>query len=314
VSECPILSGSGSPDSPPAVQVLRTEVFRLTGLFSVRSNSVESLDCSTLHGHMTQVRQVSRRTIEDAVRIQPPEGSSLRPDLATRLGGRNDGARRPTRFYTTARSSFWGPRLSSNRRTENAGDQPKEPRFSQYYAEFQVITVDLDGNPSARRNGLQMRLSKEMKNSFTYSDMPEELPAFVTVCQKRDDQIRQHPTEKAVQNTGGGIGFANSRRPPAPPKNSAAAPTGTVAGYTGPAPIDLSAGRRRISAEERAKKFVDGRCLYCGGFNHRAADCTARLKAQTLRVAGAEVKDVRTRQVLWNREKSMSIEGGWLFT
>jgi len=36
-----------------------------------------------------------------------------------------------------------------------------------------------------------MELSEEMKHSFTYSDMPEELPAFMTVCQKWDNQIRQ---------------------------------------------------------------------------------------------------------------------------
>jgi hypothetical protein len=40
-----------------------------------------------------------------------------------------------------------------------------------------------------------MGLSEEMKDSFTYSDMPEELPAFVTVCQNRDHQIRQRRAE-----------------------------------------------------------------------------------------------------------------------
>jgi hypothetical protein len=62
-------------------------------------------------------------------------------------------------------------------------------KFSQYYAEFQVITADLDWNPSGLRNALRMGLSEEMKDSFTNSDMPEELPVFVTVCQKRDNQI-----------------------------------------------------------------------------------------------------------------------------
>jgi hypothetical protein len=66
----------------------------------------------------------------------------------------------------------------------------KNREFSQYYAEFQVIAADLDWNPSALRNALRMGLSEEMKDSFTYSDMPEELPVFVTVCQKRDNQIR----------------------------------------------------------------------------------------------------------------------------
>jgi hypothetical protein len=36
-----------------------------------------------------------------------------------------------------------------------------------------------------------MGLTEEMKDSYTYSDVPEELPAFLTVCQKRDEQIRQ---------------------------------------------------------------------------------------------------------------------------
>jgi len=139
-----------------------------------------------------------------------------------------------------------------------------------------------------------MGSSEEMNDSFTYSDMAEELPAFVTVCQKRDTQIRQRRADMTAQNTGGGTGFASSSRPPAPPTDSAGAPAGTVAGYTGPAPVDLSAGRRRISAEERAKRFTDGRCLYCGGFNHRAAECAARKKAQTFRVAGAEIKEVGT--------------------
>jgi len=163
---------------------------------------------------------------------------------------------------------------------------------SQYYVEFQVIAVNLDWNPSALRNAFQMGLSEEMNDSFTYSDMPQELPVFVTVCQKRDYQIQQRCEEKSAQNTRGVTGFASSPRPPAPPEDPAGSPAGTVAGYTGPAPMDLSAGRRRISPEERAKRFTHRRCLYCGGFNHRAAECAARMKAQTFKAAGAEVKQV----------------------
>jgi len=139
-----------------------------------------------------------------------------------------------------------------------------------------------------------MGLSKDIKDCFTYSDMPEELAAFVTVCQKRDNQIRPRCVETAAQNQGGGTGCASSPRPLAPPKDPAGAPAETVAGYTGPAPVDLSAGNRKISAEKRATMFVDGRCLYCGGFNHRALNCAARRKAQTFKAAGAEVKEVGT--------------------
>jgi len=103
-----------------------------------------------------------------------------------------------------------------------------------------------------------MGWSEEMKDSFMYSDMPEELPGFVTVCQKLDNQIQQRRAEKAAQNRGGGIGFASSPKPPAPRKDPTGAPAGTVTGCTGPAPMDLSKGKRRISAEERAKRFTDG--------------------------------------------------------
>jgi len=125
--------------------------------------------------------------------------------------------------------------------------------------------------------------------------MPEELPTFGTVCQKRDNQIRQRRAEKAAQNKGCGIGFASPRPPPAS-KTPETAPSGTVAGYTGPAPMDLSAGKRRISAEERVKRFADGRCVYCGGFNHRAAEGAARKTAQTFKGSGAEVKEVGTKE------------------
>jgi len=99
----------------------------------------------------------------------------------------------------------------------------------------------------------------------------------------------------AAQNKGGGIGFSSSRPPP-PPKAPKTAPAGTFAGYAGPAPMDLSAGRWRISAEERAKRFADGRCLYCGGCNHRAAEYSATKKAQTFKTAGAGVQDVGTKE------------------
>jgi hypothetical protein len=56
--------------------------------------------------------------------------------------------------------------------------------------------------------------------------------------------------------------------------------------------MDLSAGKRRISAEKRAKSFADGRCLYCRGFNHSAAECAARKETQMFKVSGAEVKEV----------------------
>jgi len=127
VSECVDIGSQGSPGCPPGSGGQRPEISRLPGLFRIGSNSVERLDCSTQDGHTTPTRQLSRRTVEDAVRIQSPEGSRLGPNTATRPGGRNDRVGRPTSFYTTPGSSVWGPRLSSHRRMEDEGDKTKEP-------------------------------------------------------------------------------------------------------------------------------------------------------------------------------------------
>jgi hypothetical protein len=158
--------------------------------------------------------------------------------------------------------------------------------FSQYYTEFQVVAADLDWNPSALLNALMVGLSEEIKDSFTYSCMPEELPAFVVVCQTRDNQIQQRRAEDAAQNHETGVGVASHRPPPAPPAPDVA-PAGTVTGYTGPAPMNHTAGKRRISAEERAKRFADVRCLCCGGFNHRVAECLSSIKGSDIQGVGS---------------------------
>jgi len=95
-------------------------------------------------------------------------------------------------------AAFGGPDRVGTAERKIQEIKQKNREFSQYYAEFQVIAVDLDWNPSALRNALRIGLSEEIKDSFTYSDIPEELPAFVTICQKRDNQIRQRRAEKAA--------------------------------------------------------------------------------------------------------------------
>jgi hypothetical protein len=65
----------------------------------------------------------------------------------------------------------------------------KTHEFSQYSGEFPVIATNLDWNPSALRDAIRMQLSEEMTDSFTNSDVTEELPAFITVCEKQDYQI-----------------------------------------------------------------------------------------------------------------------------
>jgi len=119
VSECAILSRTGSASSPPPTRRQRTEISRLPGLFRVGSNSVERLDCATPDGDPPYTQQVSRRAGENEVRLQPPERDRPETDTATRPRQWRDRAGKPTSFYTTPGSSFWGPRPSSHRGTEH---------------------------------------------------------------------------------------------------------------------------------------------------------------------------------------------------
>jgi len=60
--------------------------------------------------------------------------------------------------------------------------------------------------------------------------------------------------------------------------------------------MDLSTGRGKILTEQRAKRFANGRCLYWCEFNHRLAECAARSKAHTFKVARAEIEEVGTKE------------------
>jgi len=117
--------------------------------------------------------------------------------------------------------------------------KPQNREFSQYYAEFKVIGANLDCNPLALRNPLQMALSETMMDSMTYSDTPDELPAVVTVYQKPKHQMWQRRPERVARDWGGGI-FASSTKLPAPLKDPVAALAKSVAGYAGSVPMDLS--------------------------------------------------------------------------
>jgi len=135
-------------------------------------------------------------------------------------------------------------------------------------------------------------LSEELKDFFIHTDMPDDLPVFGTLCQKRDNQIRQGRGEKAAQHKWTGLtGSSTTPKVPTPPTAPEMSPAETISGYTELVPMDLCTGRRRISDGDRAKRFADGRCLYCGGFNHRAVDCAVRKKARLFKAAGAEVKE-----------------------
>ena len=121
-----------------------------------------------------------------------------------------------------------------------------------------------------------------------------KLTSFTAMCQRRDNQIWQQQVETAAQEAADGTYFTSSPKPLTPLKHPAVALAEMVAGQTGSAPLDLSAGNRRNSVEERAKRYAPGRCLYCVGCNLRATECMASIKAPIFMAVGAEGEKVGT--------------------
>jgi hypothetical protein len=179
--------------------------------------------------------------------------------------------------------------------------------FSQYYTEFQRYVADIKWNTAALRDALRNGLSNELKDSLQHADMPDNIIDFVKMCSKRDSQIRARAAEQKSGRWEGGYKKPNNTTPA--PK---ASPAGTVAGYHGPAPMDLSALEgRKITLEERKRRREGGLCMYCGDTRHFAASCPRKFKAASGQVEINPFKqDLGKGKNKQNQEKGKEVESG----
>jgi hypothetical protein len=154
----------------------------------------------------------------------------------------------------------------------------RDREFSQYYAEFQRYVADVKWNAEAQMDALRNGLSNELKDSLQHADLPDNIVDFVKMCSKRDSQIRARVAERKSGRWEGGYKKPdNTNNTTSAPEVS---PAGTVAGYHGPAPMDLSALKgKKITPEERKRRREGGLCMYCGDSRHFAASCPRKLKA-----------------------------------
>ena len=111
---------------------------------------------------------------------------------------------------------------------------------------------------------LQRGLSYKLKNDLvTAATDPATVADLITLYNRLDI------CHRALQN--------ESRTPhPNTTLRTGATASATMASTssgTAPGPINLSANRPRLTAEERAKWMVEGRCYRCGGVGHMARQC-----------------------------------------
>jgi len=157
----------------------------------------------------------------------------------------------------------------------------KNRNFSDYLADFQRYAAEVSWNDAAKQTSLNEGLSAELKDALVTLDTPDELDQYIILLKRVDNQIRARAAERKGSSStwrSPTTTTITTPKPATPPTNTTTA-TGTQAG-----PMDLSAGRRRLSQAQREDRMRRGQCFYCGGANHMARQCPNRqspLRANT---------------------------------
>ena len=169
--------------------------------------------------------------------------------------------------------------------------------FSSYYAEFQRYAAEVRWDEPSKLSALNGGLAYRLQNDLvTAPTDPTTIAEFVTLCNRLDTRRRM-----LQGNTARPTPAPQPRPKPqaltAPAQATTAATTGsttTTAVGTAPGPMDLSATRRHISPEERARRLAEGRCYRCGGMGHMVRNCTLGQRTSILQGAAAVVEPAIT--------------------
>lgn len=176
-------------------------------------------------------------------------------------------------LITILESAFGDPDRLATAEREMDHLKQNNRDFSSYYADFQRIVASLEWNDSAKRHALRRGLSNELKDALTIIDIPAGFHAFVTLLQRLDNSIRARQQEQRSTRSSTTT-RSNVTQPAARPTAAPTAhATNTNSGNYGPAAMDLSANRRKLTDAEKAQRHAEGRCLYCGGIGHFARLC-----------------------------------------
>ena len=134
--------------------------------------------------------------------------------------------------------------------------------FALYYTEFQHYATDVQWDEVAKLAALRRGLSYKLKNDLiTAATDPAIVADLVTLCNRLDMHRRALQSESRAPNTTPRTGA------------TASATTASTSSSTAPGPMDLSANRPQLMAEEWAKRMAEGRCYRCGGVGHMARQC-----------------------------------------
>lgn len=148
---------------------------------------------------------------------------------------------------------------------------------AEYVAEFRELVAILGWTEEAQlRHQFYQGLKDHVKDDLSTRDDPTSLDALITLAIKIDNRHYTRSLEKKESS-----GHSNPRPAPRPQPRVEPTPSLPPPPVTQQyIPMDLSAtNSRRISAQERKRRFDNQLCLYCGQAGHRKSACPS-LRAQ----------------------------------
>jgi len=150
-----------------------------------------------------------------------------------------------------------------------------------------MLVSKLSWDEHAKLDALKERVSMELRHQLLGRTQGLSFDQFVVLCQQLDMEIHALQLHEGRYNTSSHQNRGNQNQS----RNSTTSATPTTSqSATAPGPMDLSASRKKLSEQERAARLREGRCLYCGGLGHMAAQCPNKSR-NPFRGAAAQVSN-----------------------
>lgn len=169
-------------------------------------------------------------------------------------------------FLAVMNTMFSDPDLESVAESKIRALSQGRSTAASYSSRFKQLAADLTWNDAALISQLRSGLSNAVKDMLVYQDpLPSDLESFINLTIRLDNRIVERENDK--------------RRASAPPRSQNHHYTPLPSSTTS-TPMEIDAIRTKprgpLTNEERARRFAENLCMYCGGSGHVARNCTKR--------------------------------------